>query len=72
MKVEKLHDQDPRYGWVSIDPEGDQGVLIIIHSESGSLGFMFRDGEMKPTCICSAYEANECACPDVIWNEDED
>lgn len=71
MKVSYQYDQDPRYGWASIEVEGKNDNLVIIHSpEYGSLGFEFKNGEMVPTCICSAWDRDECACPNVEWNED--
>lgn len=74
MKVRFEHDQDPRYGWASIDLEEKSEGLIIVHSlEHGSLGFEFSDGDMVPTCICAAWTKDECSCP-VDWGgtEDED
>ena len=68
MKVSFEHDQDPRYGWASIDIEEAKEALIIVHGgEVGSLGFTFKNGEMTPTCICSAWNESECACPNVDW-----
>lgn len=71
MKVSYEYDQDPRYGWASIDLEGATTGLIIIHTESGNRGFNFseRDGTMTPTCICNAWYSGECCCPDVDWDE---
>lgn len=62
MKVSYEYDQDPRYGWASIDLENDREPLIIIHSEDGSHGFTYSDGMMIPTCICSAWCESECGC----------
>ena len=62
MKVSYDYDQDPRYGWVSIDIEDSKDPLIIIHDESGSHGFTYNDGEMTPTCICAAWAESECSC----------
>lgn len=68
MKVTFEHDQDPRYGWVSVDIGEKTSALIVVHSEQyGSRGFEFRDGQMTPTCICHAWNEAECACPDVDW-----
>jgi hypothetical protein len=62
-KVTHEYDQDPRYGWVSIDIRGDSSVLVVIHSESGgSQGFTYSNGEMTPTCLCTAWSASECSC----------
>ena len=74
MNVSFRYDQDPRYGWASVDIGEKTAALIIVHSEKyGSRGFEFRDGEMKPTCICSAWNEGECACPGVDWtNQDEE
>ena len=54
------YDQDPRYGWVSIDTERDRGssTLIIVDN----YGFTYKDGTMTPTCICSAWNESECSC----------
>jgi hypothetical protein len=62
MKVSFEYDQDPRYGWAFIDLGDSSEGLIIIRTDEGSKGFMYTDGEMKPTCICSAWSRNECAC----------
>lgn len=62
MQVSYEYDQDPRYGWASIDVSDHVEPLIIIHDETGSHGFIYSDGEMKPTCICSAWNESECAC----------
>lgn len=68
MKVSYEFDQDPRYGWASIDVEGKEDALIIVHgAEGGSHGFIFRGGEMIPSCFCSARNEGECACPNVEW-----
>jgi hypothetical protein len=68
MKVSYEYDQDPRYGWASIDVGGDREPLIVVHSEdSGSRGFIYKNGEMIPTCICSAWDASECSCSGLIW-----
>jgi len=69
MKVSYEYDQDPRYGWASIDLEGKEDELIVIHAPDGSRGFTYKDGVMIPTCICHAYSASECACPDVNWDD---
>jgi len=74
MKVSYEHDRDPRYGWASVDIGERSDALIVVHSqEFGSRGFKFRDGEMTPTCICSAWNESECACPGVEWsNQDKE
>lgn len=70
--VKYEYDQDPRYGWASVDIGSKKSILIVVHSEKhGSLGFQFEDGEMVPTCICSARYAGECACPNVSWEESD-
>ena len=56
------YDQDPRYGWVSIDMNGEKSALIVVHDEDGSHGFNYKDGVMTPTCICNAWDESECAC----------
>ena len=65
MKCSHQYDQDPRYGWASVDLEGETTALLIIHTDKGSLGFNFseRDQSMTPTCICYAYSQPECSCP---------
>ena len=72
MKVKYAYDQDPRYGWVNVDIGDEKEVLIIVYSEEdGSRGFTYGNGEMVPTCICSARTASECACPNVYWGSDD-
>ena len=66
MKVSCEYDQDPRYSWASIDVEGHREPLIVIHCEDGSYGFIFKDGEMLPTCICSARSEYECSCDNML------
>ena len=68
MKASYEFDQDPRYGWASVDLEGAPDGLVIIHAANGSHGFTYSDGEMTPTCICNAWSDSECACPNVIWD----
>lgn len=76
MKAEFLFDQDPRYGWASVDLEGATTGMIIVHAESGSFGFNFceRDKTMKPICTCHAWSESECGCthlePD-YWRESD-
>lgn len=77
MKVSYEFDQDPRYGWASIDLDGQTTGLVVVHTASGSLGFAFseRDQEMAPTCICSAWSESECACPHLgagYWDNDQE
>ena len=69
MKVSYQYD-DPRYGWASIETEGADSCLIIMHDESGSHGFTYKGGEMTHACICNAWVESECACPGVIWDND--
>lgn len=74
MRAEIQYDQDPRYGWASIDLDGATTGLIVVHTERGSFGFNFveRDATMRPTCTCGAWEESECGCthldPD-YWSE---
>ena len=73
LKVSYEYDQDPRYGWVSVNLEGETTALIVVHTESGSLGFNFNEREQKmvPTCICNAWNSSECSCPhleDDYWD----
>lgn len=56
------HDQDPRYGWANISLEDRDEILVIVHDESGSHGFIYRDGTMTPTCLCNAWSEDECGC----------
>ncbi len=72
MKVSYQYDQDPRYGWASIDTEGREDCLVVVHDDRGSHGFTYKDGNMTPACICHAYTASECACPGVVWENDLD
>ena len=62
MKCTYEYDLDPRYGWARVDVEGFSEPLIIIQDEEGSHGFIYKDGEMKPTCLCNAWNEGECAC----------
>jgi len=69
MIVKYEYDQDPRYGWASIDVTGFNLPLIVIHSEeNGSEGFIYKNGMMIPSCICSAWNESECSCSNVDWN----
>jgi len=77
VKVSHEYDQDPRYGWASIDFDGQTTGLVVVHTSSGSLGFAFseRDQTMKPTCICSAWSQGECSCPHLdveYWGNSEE
>lgn len=56
------YDQDPRYGWASINIGDDSEILIVVHDETGSHGFTYANGEMTPTCLCNAWSADECGC----------
>ncbi len=68
MKVSYEYDQDPRYGWASIDLEDSEAGLIVVSDEfDRCYGFKFFQGVMRPTCICNAWSENECACPNVDW-----
>lgn len=69
MKVSFQYNQDPRYGWASVDLEWETTGLIIVQTRSGSVGFNFveLDNSMVPTCICSAHNEGECSCPHVDW-----
>ena len=72
MKVGFDYDQDPRYGWASIDLSGATTALVVIHSDRGSEGFNYCRGQMVPTCICSAWSEGECSCvnlPPDYWSE---
>jgi hypothetical protein len=63
IKVTHEYDQDPRYGWASVDIGDNNSVLVIINSAcGGSQGFTYYAGEMTPTCLCNAWSASECAC----------
>lgn len=68
MKCTYEYDQDPRYGWASIDLEGKETGMIVIHASNGSFGFEFSDGVMTPVCICNVWDEGECACPNVDWD----
>lgn len=72
MQVSYQYDQDPRYGWASIQIEKGERCLIVVHDETGSHGFSYENGEMTPTCICSAWNASECACPGVAWDDEQE
>lgn len=64
------YDQDPRYGWIRVDTNDRKELLFVVQDSDGiTYGFDFRDGKMTPACICNAYEASECACPNVKWDE---
>lgn len=69
MKCEYLYDQDPRYGWASIELDGRSTATIVIHGEEGSRGFEYTEktGEFTPVCICHAYHEYECCCEGVSW-----
>lgn len=70
MKLRYEYDQDPRYGWASVELDKNGPALIVIHCpEKGSRGFTFDNGEMVPTCICNAWNQNECSCPNVDWED---
>ena len=73
MKVSYEYDQDPRYGWISIDVGDNKETLIVVHgADGGSRGFTFDGENMMQTCICHAYSASECACPGVSWDDECD
>lgn len=67
MIVSFEYDQDPRYGWARVDLDGQTTGLIIVVDNGKHYAFNFCKGEMKPTCICHAYEPSECGCPN--WSE---
>lgn len=62
MKVSRRYDQDPRYDWADIDLDGATTGLVIIYDNGIAHGFNYCDGEMHPTCICSAWYEGECSC----------
>lgn len=77
MRVTYEYDNDPRYGWASVDLEEKTTGLVIVHSNRGSLGFRFNEREMsmEPTCICSARRRHECSCPHLdtsYWSDSVD
>jgi len=73
MKVTYEYDQDPRYGWASIDLEESTRELVVMHSLTGGTRGYHYDGEtFTPTCICSAYFPSECGCVGVDWGDPED
>jgi hypothetical protein len=61
------YDQDPRYGWVRVDT-GDRKELLFVVDNNG---FTYKDGNMEPTCICHAWSASECACPNMLGKWDD-
>jgi len=69
IKVSYEYDQDPRYGWVSVETNGRKEILVIIYAEGVARGFSFNGEIMEPTCICSARESYECGCPNVRWEK---
>ncbi len=70
VDVKYEYDNDPKYGWVSINQNDSKEITIVVHSEEhGSLGYKFTDGEMLPICICSAYCPSECSCPNVSYED---
>lgn len=69
IKTSYNYDQDPRYGWVSIDMDKSTSVDIIVQDKGGvSYGYTFRDGNIAPTCICSARSRGECGCHNLPWD----
>lgn len=72
MKVSYQFDQDPRYGWASIETERGKSCLIVVHDETGSHGFDYADGKMTPACICNAWTESECVCPGVVWADENE
>ena len=71
IKVTHEYDQDPRYGWASVDIGDANSVLVVIHSESGgSQGFTYSNGVMTPTCLCNAWSVSECSCG--LYGDDEE
>ena len=61
------YDQDPRYGWVSVDTEDRKSLLFVVDNN----GFIYEDGTMKPTCICYARSENECGCSNMFGKWDD-
>ena len=61
-EVHYNYDQDPRYGWVNINTERKSLTVIVQDSSGQSYGFEYSEGEMRPTCICYAYDNFECGC----------
>lgn len=61
-KVLYEFDQDPRYGWVDIETDQEELLLVIRDREGKSYGFSFSDGQMEATCICYAWNSSECSC----------
>ena len=68
MKVSYEYDIDPRYGWARIEVGASNNSLIIMETDNGSIGFTFDGEAMIPSCICSAWSASECCCPNVGWD----
>jgi hypothetical protein len=63
IKVSYEYDQDPRYGWASIDVTESRNPLIIVYTTKGSRGYTVNTkGFLVPTCICSATTRGECGC----------
>lgn len=60
--VDYVYDQDPRYGWVSVDTNERKDLLFVVDNN----GFMYKDGEMTPTCICYARSEFECGCSNML------
>jgi hypothetical protein len=68
MIVKYEYDQDPRYGWASIDVTETKNPLIIIHTDGGSKGYTLdENNDLILTCICHASNEDECACVGVNW-----
>jgi len=63
MNCSYEYDQDPRYGWVSVNMGDKKEGLIVVQDEGGvCYGFTYSDGKMVATCICNAYSKAECGC----------
>lgn len=62
MIVSHEYDQDPRYGWASVDLDGQTTGLIVVYDNGRSYGFNYCKGKMTPTCLCNAWNESECSC----------
>lgn len=68
MKTQYRYDQDPRYGWVEVDLEGQTTGMVVVNDNGIFHGFNYHDGKMVPTCICNAWERSECGCTNLEWD----
>ena len=68
MKLEYDYDQDPRYGWyrLKVEEEDNSLVEVIVDGVDGGTlkAYLLNTatGELKPTCVCNAWNVSECAC----------